>query len=72
MKTQNCPICGRELRPAPARHDGEPTYVGFFPCPCTESYTTEFGIIQPGTPEHEDLLKRYDKQFNISKYSKYE
>lgn len=28
-----CSVCKRLLEPAPARWDGEPTYVGFLPCP---------------------------------------
>jgi len=31
----NCEKCGREMRPAPARFDGEDTTVGFFPCVCS-------------------------------------
>ncbi len=27
-----CSVCGRELVPADATHDGEPCTVGFFPC----------------------------------------
>jgi len=29
-----CKKCGRILRPAPAKFDGESTYVGYLPCPC--------------------------------------
>jgi hypothetical protein len=29
-----CPTCGRNLEPAPARSDGEATYVGYYPCRC--------------------------------------
>lgn len=28
-----CKVCGKELIPADARWDGEPTTVGFNPCP---------------------------------------
>lgn len=28
----NCPICNKPLQPAPARSDGEPTFVGYLPC----------------------------------------
>ncbi len=28
-----CRWCGRELKPAPAKFDGEPAYVGWMPCP---------------------------------------
>lgn len=33
-----CKYCGRELKPAPAKHDGEPTYVGFLPCDPEECF----------------------------------
>jgi hypothetical protein len=66
MNNQNCKLCGRELKPAPAKWNGEPTYVGYYPCPCNESYMTETGIIKPHTPEHEMLLKEYDKLNQIN------
>ena len=31
---KNCPVCGRKLKLAPARYDGEPTFVGYLPCKC--------------------------------------
>ncbi len=48
--------CGRELIPAPARFDGEFTYVGYFPCRCDEPIMTDYGTVYPGMPEHERLL----------------
>lgn len=30
-----CPHCGRRLRPAPARFEGEDTFCGFMPCVCS-------------------------------------
>ena len=33
----NCEKCGREMRPAPSRFDGEDTTVGFFPCVCSRT-----------------------------------
>lgn len=35
MKT--CETCGRELSPAPARFDGEDTFVGYMPCVCSRT-----------------------------------
>jgi hypothetical protein len=35
--TVYCKDCGRKLTPCPARFDGEPTYVGFYPCQCNEA-----------------------------------
>lgn len=29
-----CKVCGKQLIPAPARFDGEATYVGYFPHDC--------------------------------------
>jgi hypothetical protein len=33
-RTPECDPCGSPLRPAPARADGEPTYVGYWRCTC--------------------------------------
>jgi hypothetical protein len=33
MKKAYCKTCGRELFPCPAKWDGEPTFVGYSPCP---------------------------------------
>lgn len=33
-----CKDCGRKMRPAPARRDGEETTVGYFPCECSWTY----------------------------------
>ena len=35
MKT--CPDCGREMKPCPARVDGEDTFIGFYPCVCSRA-----------------------------------
>jgi hypothetical protein len=51
MTPQFCE-CGRELKPARAFWDGEPTYVGFVPCPCDRPMQTDHGTIYPGDPEH--------------------
>lgn len=32
-EARKCSVCGRTLRPGPARCDGEATYVGYLPCP---------------------------------------
>lgn len=32
-----CKKCGKELKPAPAKWDGEPTSVGFLPCDCKDN-----------------------------------
>lgn len=53
----NCKLCGREMQPAPARWDGEPTYVGYMPCACDKPISTEYGIVYPGSPEHDVLLE---------------
>ena len=34
---KRCSECGLELTPAPARFDGEPTFVGYYPCQCDEA-----------------------------------
>ena len=34
---KKCPHCGTELKPAPAKWDGESTYVGHLPCDCDKS-----------------------------------
>lgn len=49
--------CGRELTPAPARWDGELTYVGYYPCRCDDPIMTDYGTVYPGTPEHNAFLK---------------
>ena len=33
MERAFCAECGWELKPAPARFDGEPAIVGYLPCP---------------------------------------
>jgi hypothetical protein len=55
----NCENCGRELTPCPAklRADGEQTYVGFIPCACDKRIMTDFGVVEPGTEEHEMLIR---------------
>ncbi len=30
---RNCSVCGKPLQSAPAKFDGDPTYVGYLPCP---------------------------------------
>lgn len=52
-----CENCGREMRPAPARWDGEPTFVGFHPCACDRPIMTDYGTIYPGSPEHQEMLE---------------
>jgi hypothetical protein len=52
-----CTKCGRILKPAPAHWDGEPTYVGFFPCPCERPIQTDYGTFYPGDEEHTQLLQ---------------
>lgn len=32
---KQCESCGRPMIPAPARFDGEDTFVGFMPCACS-------------------------------------
>ena len=32
MDKAYCSTCGMELKPAPAKHDGELTFVGYLPC----------------------------------------
>jgi hypothetical protein len=54
--TMNCKLCGREMRPAPARWDGEPTYVGHFPCACNRPIMTDCGVVYPGEEDHDSLL----------------
>lgn len=31
-----CSDCGKELKPAPAWFDGDPTFVGYYPCNCRQ------------------------------------
>jgi ribosomal protein L37AE/L43A len=55
----NCQYCHRPRIPAAARWDGEPTAVGFWPCPCTK-YDWATGLYVPKTPEdyaREERLK---------------
>lgn len=44
--------------PAPARWDGEPTTVGFYPCRCDESIMTDYGRVYPGSEEHTRIINR--------------
>lgn len=37
-----CAACGAPLEPAPARRDGEFTYVGYYPCPAHPDAPTVF------------------------------
>jgi len=32
LEKHYCKQCGEEMFPAPARWDGEPTFVGYLPC----------------------------------------
>lgn len=59
-----CEYCGTELTPARAWSDGEPTYVGFIPCPCKNPIMTDCGVVYPGSPEHDNLLKT--KKYSIN------
>ena len=58
MKEHYCDKCGREMIPAPAMWDGEPTYVGYYPCRCDELIMTECGVVYPGSPEHTEIIDR--------------
>lgn len=60
----NCEHCGAELTPARAFREGEPTYVGFIPCPCKKPIMTDNGIVHPGSEEHNSLLK--NKRYSIN------
>jgi len=62
MKNQFCKICGRVLIPAPARFDGVPTFVGFYPCMCSEPFRTLNGTFYPGTKEHDEFLMYHDEK----------
>ena len=42
MENRYCEYCGSELKPAPARFDGEPTFVGYLPCNCKEESSPHF------------------------------
>ena len=55
--TAICNLCGKELRPARAFWDGEPTYVGYFPCACNRPIMTDCGVVYPGEEEHDSLLE---------------
>ena len=57
--TMNCEHCGKALKPAPAklRADGEQTYCGFLPCACNCPIATDMGVVNPGTEDHDILLK---------------
>ncbi len=59
LSVKNCEHCGKALTPAPAklRADGEQTYCGFIPCACNRPIMTDMGVIDPGTEEHDILLK---------------
>ena len=52
-----CKKCNKELTPARAFWDGEPTYVGFIPCPCDKRISTDYGIVYPGTEEHKMIVQ---------------
>lgn len=54
---KHCEFCDRELKPCPARFDGVPTFVGFFPCACTYPLMTDTGVTYPGDSLHEHLLQ---------------
>lgn len=43
-----CEICGAELKPAPAKFDGEFTYVGYLPCNCTRVFNVKNYIRKRG------------------------
>ena len=51
----NCEMCGREMRPAPARFDGEDTFVGFFPCVCSRTAWLNCGCREYGSTYEEHL-----------------
>lgn len=72
-KTAKCQHCGAELTPARAFWEGEPTYVGFIPCPCQNPIMTDFGVVYPGSEDHNLLLKskRYSINDILSKPIKY-
>ena len=55
--TKKCEHCQKVLQPARAFWDGEPTYVGFIPCPCNRRIMTDNGVVYPGTEEHEIIVK---------------
>ena len=57
-----CFECGKELEPAPAHFDGEPTHVGYLPCldhPHGMVRFEKLGIIRNGMSRLvEDIIER--------------
>ena len=51
----NCEKCGREMRPAPARFDGEDTTVGFCQCVCSRTAWLNCGCREYGSTYEEHL-----------------
>lgn len=65
MTKANCEHCGVELKPAPARWDGEATFVGFIPCACQRPIMTkEIGVVYPGEEDHKIVFE--SKNYSIN------
>uniref|UniRef100_A0A6M3KV73 Uncharacterized protein n=1 Tax=viral metagenome TaxID=1070528 RepID=A0A6M3KV73_9ZZZZ len=60
-----CGICDNELKPAPANFDGEPTFVGYLPCPNHPHAPVRFeklGLIHNGMSHLiEDIVERINR-----------
>jgi hypothetical protein len=37
MNPKRCELCGSRQDPCPALWDGEPTFVGYYRCPCEDA-----------------------------------
>lgn len=74
MEKAYCRWCGKELTPAPARFEGQDTYVGYYPCPDhnTAEYHGPFQatVSRPDLALHRDFLPE-DRNSPIPKIQVY-
>lgn len=56
-----CDFCKKPLVPADARWDGEPTTVGFWPCPCSK-YDWRTGTYVRKTREELERERRLERE----------
>lgn len=61
-----CGVCNRELNPAPARYEGENTYVGYVPCP--DHPRGQIGVFPNVTPEEQAELDKKELERNNAIY----
>ncbi len=64
--THHCEHCGREMKPCPGKlhANGERSYVGYFPCACKYPIMTDMGVVDPGTEDHDYLMKSGNYSIN--------